>query len=305
VNRYSVGLETPYPLPSHLSKPIAPRCLQNNHQQTPRPRRRVIKHPLTRYWTKGLALSCVVVFLLSSWASPATAGGFTQPKGGVFSDLNFRTLEAGTFSKIELQAYVEYGLLDNLNLIIKSPYNWIENKVGDETLRNEGFIDQEVGLRWRLNRDPWLAVAVQGSALIPSGYDANHPLPLGRGVVGAEFRVPLTRSYQLGKLYGYGSVEAAYRKYFGPQSDEVRLFAELSVPLIDRVSVDVQIDHRSALEDDLLLREEETDLTKLIGHVRVRLIDQLTLGLGGYTHIRGSSGAGVEVQLWYRFKLWP
>jgi hypothetical protein len=246
-----------------------------------------------------------VLLLTFCWLPPATGGGFTQPRGSVFADLSFRTLDSGTFSKIELQAYVEYGILDPLNLIIKSPYNWIENKSGGQTLRNEGFIDQEVGLRWRLNRDPWLAVAVQGLLLVPPGYDANDPLPLGRGVVGAEFRLPVTRSYQLGQMYGYGSIEAAYRKYFGPQSDEVRLFAELSVPVIDRLSLDLQVDHRSAIEKDLLFREEETDLTKLIGHVRIRLIEQLSLGVGGYVHVRGPPGTGVEVQLWYRFKLWP
>jgi hypothetical protein len=262
-------------------------------------------NPRARHRKHAFVPSLVLVCLANLWAPAAMSGGFTQPKGGIFSDLSFRTLDAGTFSKLELQAYVEYGILDNLNFILKSPYNWLENKVGGQTLRNEGFIDQEVGLRWRLNRDPWLAVAVQGLLLVPTGYDASDPLPLGRGVVGAEFRVPVTRSYQLGQLYGYGSVEVAYRKYFGPQSDEVRLFAELNVPVIDRLSVDLQIDHRTALERDLLFREEETDLTKLIGHVRVRLSDQLTLGLGGYAHIRGPSGHGLEVQLWYRFHLWP
>jgi hypothetical protein len=233
------------------------------------------------------------------------SGGFTQPKGGVFSDLSFRTLDSGSFSKLELQAYVEYGIQESLSLIIKSPYNWLENKVGDQTLRNEGFIDQEIGLRWRLNRDPWLAVAVQGLLLVPPGYDANDPLPLGKGVVGAEFRIPVTRTYKLGQLYGYGSVEAAYRKYFGPASDEVRLFAELSVPVIARLSVDLQVDHRTSVEPGLLFREEETDLTKLIGHVRIHLVDQLSLGLGGYVNINGVPGGGVEVQLWYRFRLRP
>ena len=233
------------------------------------------------------------------------SGGFTQSKGDIFSDLTFRTLDSGSFSKLELQAYAEYGLLESLTFIIKSPYNWLENKVGNHTTRNQGFIDQEVGLRWRLNRDPWLAMAVQGLLLVPAGYDAHDPLPLGKGIVGAEFRIPVTRSYQLGQLYGYGTVEAAYRKYFGPQSDEIRLFAEVSIPIIDRLSVDLQIDHRSAIEPDLLFREEETDLTKLLGHVRLRLINQLTLGVGGYTQIRGASGVGVEVQLWYRFRLWP
>jgi len=232
-------------------------------------------------------------------------GGFTQPKGVTFADLTFRTLDSGSFRKLELEAYLEYGLLDSLTFTLKSPYNWLENEVNGRKLRQEGFIDQEVGLRWRLNRDPVLAVAVQGSLLVPSGYDADAALPLDKGVVGFEWRLPVSGSYQLGQQYGYWSAEAAYREYFGPRSDELRLFGELNVPVIDRLAVDVQIDHITSLQTRFLFRKEETDLTKILGHVRVRLLDRLTLGLGGYTHVRGAPGNGVEVQVWYTFGPWP
>jgi hypothetical protein len=247
-----------------------------------------------------MALLIVLGALTVREPLPALGGGFTQPKGGVFADLTFRTLHSGAFRKLELQAYVEYGLVDAVSLLIKSPYNWLENTVNGHTLRNDGFADQEVGLRWRLNRDPWLAVSLQGMLLLPPGYEANAPLPLGRGVVGGEFRLPITRTYRLGTLYGYGGVEAAYRHYFGPQSDELRLFGEINVPLLKRVAIDAQIDHITAIETDLLFRAEETDLTKLLAHLRLHLVGQLQLGLGGYVHIRGVSGGGVEVQLWYR-----
>jgi hypothetical protein len=248
---------------------------------------------------KAVALLAMAGALIVGATRPAQGGGFTQPKGGVFADLSFRTLDSGTFRKLELQAYVEYGLADTVSLLIKSPYDWLENTVNGQTLRNEGFADQEVGLRWRLNRDPWWAVSLQGMLLLPPGYEANDPLPLGRGVVGSEFRLPISRSYQWQGLYGYGSVEAAYRHYFGPRSDEIRLFGELNVPIVKHLAVDVQVDHITALERELLFREEETDLTKLIGHLRLRLVDRLTLGVGGYVHVRGASGSGLELQLWY------
>jgi hypothetical protein len=247
----------------------------------------------------------IATLLIPFWARPAMSGGFTQLQGATFADLTFRTLDSRSFRKLELEAYLEYGLLDSLTLTIKSPYDWLENEVNGKKLRNEGFIDQEIGLRWRLNRDPFLAVAVQGTLIVPSGYDPKADLPLDKGVVGFEWRLPVSGSYQLGQQYGYWSAEAAYRDYFGPRSDEVRLFGELNVPIIDRLAVDVQIDHITSLQTRFLFRKEETDLTKLLGHVRVRLLDRLMLGLGGYTHIRGVPGNGVEVQLWYTFGPWP
>src|SRR5919109_120736 len=247
----------------------------------------------------------IATLLLPFWARLAMSGGFTQLQGATFADLTFRTLESRSFRKLELEAYLEYGLLDSLTFTVKSPYDWLENEVNGKKLHNEGFIDQEIGLRWRLNRDPFLAVAVQGTLILPSGYNPKADLPLDKGVVGFEWRLPVSGSYQLGQQYGYWSAEAAYRDYFGPRSDEVRLFGELNVPVIDRLAVDVQIDHITSLQTRFLFRKEETDLTKLLGHVRVRLLDRLILGLGGYTHIRGVPGNGVEVQLWYTFGPWP
>jgi hypothetical protein len=55
------------------------------------------------------------------------AGGFTQPEGAAFVSTTFRTLESRTFEKLELEAYAEYGLKDNLTLIFKVPYQWISD----------------------------------------------------------------------------------------------------------------------------------------------------------------------------------
>jgi len=70
-----------------------------------------------------------LIGLITQWDSGATInlgalpamGGFTQPKGLTFTSFSFFTFDTDSFHKQELQIYLEYGLQDYLNLILKSP----------------------------------------------------------------------------------------------------------------------------------------------------------------------------------------
>jgi hypothetical protein len=92
-------------------------------------------------------------------ALPAIGGGFTQPPGETFADLTFRTLDSGSFQKYELQAYLEHGIAESFTFLIKSPHNWIENRVEGQTFRNENFLDQERG-----RQHTFLSIAPAGDA---------------------------------------------------------------------------------------------------------------------------------------------
>jgi hypothetical protein len=234
---------------------------------------------------------------------PAEAGGFTQPEGRTFTSTTFRTFNSGDFEKLELEGYIEYGLQDDVTLVLKIPYNWIENEVGDEDLSNAGFTDAEVGVRWRFNDlDSSVATSVQGTLLVPMGYDADADLPLGRGAVGVELRVPVSQGYQIGGRNGYWTVEVAYRQYFDTGvSNEVRLLGEVSQDVIDRLAVAAQVEQIFALQEDERFRDEDTDFTKLTGQLRFRATDQLTLIVGGYTNVAGAEGNGLEAKIWYLF----
>jgi len=235
--------------------------------------------------------------LVCSGADGAIAGGFTQPQGEVFTSTTFRTFEAGDFEKLELQGYIEYGLRDDTTLILKVPYQWLEQ--AGQT--NEGVANLEVGARWRYYQNDTLAASVQGILIVPPGYDANASPALGSGVVGAELRLPLSQSYQLGDRNGYWTVEIAYRDYFGSQSDELRAFAEVNQEIIEPVSLAAQIDYVRTLQDNLVFRPEEANITKLIGQVRWKVLDKTTLVLGGFKNVTGPDASGIEVQLWQSF----
>lgn len=235
--------------------------------------------------------------LVCGGAVRAIAGGFTQPQGEVFTSVTFRTFESGDFEKLELQGYVEYGLREDITLILKVPYQWLEQA----GLTNQGVADLELGARWRYFKNDSLAASIQGILILPPGYDANASPALGRDVFGAELRLPLSQSYQLGNRDGYWTVEIAYRDYFGSQSDELRVFAEVNQAIAQPISLAAQVDYVRTLQDDLVFRPEETNITKLIGQVRWKVLDKTTLVLGGFKNVTGPDASGIEVQVWHSF----
>lgn len=221
-------------------------------------------------------------------ALPAMAGGYTQPKGFTFTALGVNTYDTESFHKLEIQPYIEHGLQENVTLILKFPYTWLEDNNG----KYQGFTDQEVGLRWRFNQNP-VAAAIQGNLILPLGYDSEQD-PLSNQVVGVELSLPVSGSFQLGQRNGYGTVEVSYRDYLGPPSDELRLSGEVSLNVAKPLAIATQFFSIYRLQSG------EIDFTKLGGQLRWVTNDRLTLVLGGFKNISGE-GSGFEAQIWYNF----
>jgi hypothetical protein len=235
--------------------------------------------------------------LLSIWAAmPAIAGGFTQPQNFTFTSFSYSNFDTDTFHKQEIQFYLEYGLQDYLTFIFKSPYTWSENDDRNDS-RNDGFSPQELGLRWRFNRDPYLAAAVQGNLIVPLGYDADEdPSGSGNQVVGVEVSLPVSRGFPVGKeRFGYGTIEVGYRDYLGSASDELRLTGEVSVDVWKRFALATQFYGIYRLQES-----DNEDFSKLGGQVRWNANDRLTLVVGGFKNLT-EFGGSFETQVWYRF----
>lgn len=253
-------------------------------------------------WMRGFAPIGLFSLLSLYNAQPAIANAFTQPEGSTFTGLTIRTFSADDFDKVELEGYIEYGLADDVTLVLKIPYNWIEDDIGEEQVSNSGFTDAELGVRWRFNDlDSSIATSLQGVAIVPMGYDEDAELPLGRGAVGAEIRIPVSQGYQLAGRNGFWNVEVAYRQYFEDDvSNEVRLLGEVSQDVVDQVAVAAQLEQSIALDNNDF-RDEETDFTKLTGQIWFRATDRLTFVFGGYTNVAGAEGSGLEGRIWYQF----
>ena len=244
--------------------------------------------------------------LLAISAPAALANGFTQPEGSTFTSFTVRTFNDDDFGKLELEAYAEYGLKDDITLTFKLPFAWLNDDIAGEEVNNSGFTDLELGARWRFNDlDAPIATSLQGTVLIPLGYDQNAELPLGPGAVGLEARVPVSGGYQWGERNGFWSVEAAYRQYFDSGvSNEIKLLGEVSQDIADRVALAGQLEQSFSLgggDPDNPDPEQAGSFTKLTGQVWYRATDNLTLVFGGYTHVAGTNGGGLEGKIWYQF----
>lgn len=226
---------------------------------------------------------------------PAIAGGFTQPQGITFTSFSYTNFDTDSFHKQEIQFYLEHGLQDYVTLIFKSPYSWSKN---DDTNReNQGFSNQEIGVRWRFNRDPYLAASIQGNLIVPLGYGADEdPSGAGTQVVGVELSLPISRGFQVGpERFGYGTLEVGYRDYLGGASDELRLTGEVSVDVVKRFALATQFYGIYRLQES-----DNEDFSKLGGQARWKANDNLTLSVGGFKNL-SDTGGSFEAQLWYTF----
>lgn len=275
-------------------------------------------------WGVGLALWGGSSIL--GWQGAAVAGGWTQPKGTVFSSVTVRTFDSdtrfdddgqlrdqendGSFEKVELEVYVEYGVTDDFTLILKSPYNWLTSSDNSGSDFNSGFVDQELGVRYALARAP-LAIALQGTLIIPPGYDVEANPRLGNDAFGVELRVPVSDSFRVGDRFGYWTLEAAYRNYSGFPSDEFRFFGEVALEVVKDLTLSGQFDAIVGLGNgqdeevgENILLTQDFDLLKLIGNVRYQVNPDVALVVGGFRHVAGrdvGGGGGFEFKVWYTF----
>lgn len=248
-----------------------------------------------KHLVRAIAASGLGGLLSICSALPSLAGGFTQPQGFNFTSFSYSNFDTDTFHKQEIQFYLEHGLQDNLTLIFKSPYSWSKNDFTGK--RNQGFSPQELGLRWRFNRDPYWATAIQANLIVPLGYKASEdPSGAGNQIVGVEVSLPISRGFSVGKQRnGYGTLELGYRDYFGPASDEIRLTGELSVDVLRRLALATQFYGIYRLQ-----KSDNDDYSKLGGQVRWGANDNLTLSVGGFKNLTDYGGS-FEAQIWYTF----
>lgn len=68
----------------------------------------------------------------------------------------------------EAKAVLTYGLLDLLDLGLEVPYTWVSAKDG-ETVRQDGFADLLVALKWRFFEQGGLSLALKPLVTLPTG----------------------------------------------------------------------------------------------------------------------------------------
>lgn len=229
----------------------------------------------------------------------------------------------GRYEEFRPELKLEYGLYDQLNLLLSIPYKWARWEDINGTLHNDGLEFVGVGAKLRLSEDDESnpAASLQVKLEVPGGYDRDKPPSLGHGKSDLETRFMLGKLFKMPifdtplKLYHIGG-EIGYRTL----NNKMPYFLEVGVQPIDNVLVKGMIDgvfatsgiDRPATNDELIQKKYES-YAKVIGEVSyspegtfgiLKDVKGLSIGLGyGYTFYGKNTAVGSEItlKLYWRF----
>lgn len=143
----------------------------------------------------GLALAHAGAAFASPWTQEAGHGQavvkIASYRTSAFFDRNGdRQPLGGTFSRYDLNPYIEYGFAPRLTGFANLTYSSLVSSFGGTTDRSQGFGDQELGLRYRLvdTGDNRSVITAQGLVKLPA-YNKNTSPAAGNNQVDLDWRL--------------------------------------------------------------------------------------------------------------------
>jgi hypothetical protein len=253
----------------------------------------------------------------------------------------------GRFTKKSGHVYVEYGLIGRLTLVGNVFYDSIEYAdefpngmaVQARSWSNDGFSDQQVGLRYGILADQPFVLSLQASAYLPAGYDDAEPIapaldpppphgpeaipptlamPLGKGDFGTELRAQAGLAFGEAMTSGFVNAEIGYNQRYMGFDDQLRGEAGVGYKGLPRTEViaswafirnlgaiprmDATMDAAAAYNPlaSGAFTLHRTDLTAI-----VQLTGAWRLQAAGFLHVAGkNTGAGGGFAAGVR-AVWP
>lgn len=216
----------------------------------------------------------------------------------------------GSFSKNQLNLYLEYGITDRLTFIgnFFLDYLRFENDFVDNT--NFGLADQEVGLRYRLRELP--PQSLQLTVKIPGPYNINNQPALGNGQTDVELAYYIGSAYQVLGRWGFVDAGFGYRLRTGPPADELRWYLTAGINITDRLQLYyIEASGIHGLGNDTpqfvgenILLTTDFDLIKVGCSLLYRLSDNWIIQAGPFWQPAGratGAGGGFKAAVWFEF----
>lgn len=217
----------------------------------------------------------------------------------------------GEFTKWEINPYVEYGLRNDLTLVLN--LFWRSLRFSDRfgSSENSGMVDPEIGLRYRLSPPEAQPVwSVQGVVKLPVTSSPGTP-ELGNDQTDVEGRLLVGRGFSVGSSSGFWNIEAAYRFRSEAPADEIRLDATLGYDLSPKWLVMGQIFVIRGLRNGSPIEvkgnptiDPNFDLYKGQVSLVYRVGPKLRVQAGYLRDLAGrntGAGQGLLVSLWLNF----
>jgi hypothetical protein len=190
----------------------------------------------------GPIICALVSGLLVS--GPAHCQAFTQLEGqsrvitsvihtksSKIFDNDGRSVDVPDITKTEIYFLGEYGLTDELTLLLTPSLRIISVKNGPDST-NLGYTD--VGARYRVVNTGNVVVSLQGKARIPGASQRNSLAQIGQTDSEFDFRGQFATTFAQGS---FASVETGYRLRSGEPPNEFHIDATLGVRATDKFLV--------------------------------------------------------------------
>lgn len=176
--------------------------------------------------------------LLASGASAAHAAAWPQPAGGgqvivtgVYShsddgfDADGNTTDIRNYDKAEVYTLIEYGVTEDLTLILTPSFSHVAVEAGD---KSTGLGYTEFGGRYRITGDT-TPLSFQGTVRIPGKKRRDSQAQIGATDSEIDLRALLGTSFKLGKANGFLDLQGGYRIRNGGPPNEFRIDATIGV----------------------------------------------------------------------------
>jgi hypothetical protein len=189
---------------------------------------------------KLASLTAVAVALLAPCgAGTAQASAWPQPRGegqailtSVYShsdkgfDGSGETVDIDDYTKAEAYLLVEYGLTDDLTLMLTPSFSHVEVDNGDDST---GLGYTEFGARYRLLHGDTGVLSAQASLRLPGKKRRDNIAQIGATDSEIDLRLLAGKSFKLGDKNGFIDIQPGYRIRNGGPPSEFRLDATLGV----------------------------------------------------------------------------
>lgn len=196
---------------------------------------------------QSLFTSFLLIFICSTLCF---AGAWTQEQGKMYNRLSLNQYQSdsqfdsdghdvgasnnGDFTDTNLSYYLEYGLKDNLSLIMSLSYKYLEKEDDTVDMDFYGFSDLDLGAKYKVAEGRFGVFSVQALVKVPEMYDEDDDLTPGEGQYDFEIRALYGRSlYPV--IPGYFNIEAGYRYRDEDPSDEFRTLVEFGVDVTSAI----------------------------------------------------------------------
>jgi len=270
---------------------------------------------------RSSGIFCAVAFLA---ATPhAYAGAWTQDQGRALLILsgnyyaadrmwdNFgRKQSQPSYSKYELNPYMEYGLWEGVtlgtNLSLDRTYQ--QGTGGSAAQSNWGIGDSEFFLRQRLWQGSGFIVSAEPMIKLPSPESGSSQPRLGSSHPDAGIGLSAGYSFSaLGRNH-FVDIDSQYRYRFGSPRDQYKFAATLGIGFTSRLTLMPQMfaTYRASppkIASFTQSASDDYDLTRLQLSAVYQLREDVSLQVGGFSDISGRNagiGRGALIALWKR-----